>query len=191
MSVLANLEYLSILFCVVFWAAAPGLVAVLPMWDSALCVCCYHVSGHWLIIIIIIIIPADGDVLQKSIRSLLFTTRKCTRRLSGIRRLCAVTRRTVIPQAACTGASANRDQPYSRLFRQTIEYFSTTKVRSTVFTARRYASAGTSCGAVSVCLSDTDRQPSASDIVTNVVIFTPPPIEERSIEMTVSVCLSR
>ena len=33
--VLANLEYLSILFCAVFWAAAPGLVAVLPMWDSA------------------------------------------------------------------------------------------------------------------------------------------------------------
>ena len=37
--VLANLEYLSILFCAVFWAAAPGLVAVLPMWDSA------YVSG--------------------------------------------------------------------------------------------------------------------------------------------------
>jgi len=33
--VLANLEYLSLLFCAVFWAAAPGLVAVLPMWDSA------------------------------------------------------------------------------------------------------------------------------------------------------------
>jgi len=31
MCVLANLEYLSILFCAVFWAAAPGLVAVLPM----------------------------------------------------------------------------------------------------------------------------------------------------------------
>jgi len=29
MCVLANLEYLSILFCAVFWAAAPGLVAVL------------------------------------------------------------------------------------------------------------------------------------------------------------------
>jgi len=28
MCVLANLEYLSILFCAVFWAAAPGLVAV-------------------------------------------------------------------------------------------------------------------------------------------------------------------
>ena len=28
---LANLEYLPILFCAVFWAAAPGLVAVLPM----------------------------------------------------------------------------------------------------------------------------------------------------------------
>ena len=28
-----------ILFCAVFWAAAPGLVAVLPMWDSA------YVSG--------------------------------------------------------------------------------------------------------------------------------------------------
>ena len=26
---------LSILFCAVLWAAAPGLVAVLPMWDSA------------------------------------------------------------------------------------------------------------------------------------------------------------
>ena len=36
---LANLEYLSIFFCAVFWAAAPGLVAVLPMWDSA------YVSG--------------------------------------------------------------------------------------------------------------------------------------------------
>jgi len=35
MCVLANLEYLSVLFCAVFWAAAPGLVAVLPMWDSA------------------------------------------------------------------------------------------------------------------------------------------------------------
>ena len=35
MCVLANLEYLSIWFCAVFWAAAPGLVAVLPMWDSA------------------------------------------------------------------------------------------------------------------------------------------------------------
>ena len=34
MRVLANLEYLSILFCAVLWAAAPGLVAVLPMWDS-------------------------------------------------------------------------------------------------------------------------------------------------------------
>jgi len=37
--VLANLEYLSILFCAVLWAAAPDLVAVLPMWDSA------YVSG--------------------------------------------------------------------------------------------------------------------------------------------------
>ena len=35
MCVLANLEYLSILFCAVLWAAAPGLVDVLPMWDSA------------------------------------------------------------------------------------------------------------------------------------------------------------
>ena len=26
-----HLEYLSILFCAVFWAAAPGLVAVLPI----------------------------------------------------------------------------------------------------------------------------------------------------------------
>jgi len=33
--VLADLEYLSILFCAVLWAAAPDLVAVLPMWDSA------------------------------------------------------------------------------------------------------------------------------------------------------------
>ena len=33
------LEYLSILFCAVLWAAAPDLVAVLPMWDSA------YVSG--------------------------------------------------------------------------------------------------------------------------------------------------
>jgi len=39
MCVLANLKYLSILFCAVFCAAAPGLVAVLPMWDSA------YVSG--------------------------------------------------------------------------------------------------------------------------------------------------
>ena len=39
MCVLANLEYLSILFCAVFWAAAPSLVAVLPMWDTA------YVSG--------------------------------------------------------------------------------------------------------------------------------------------------
>ena len=35
MCVLANLEYLSILFCAVLWAAAPRLVAVLPVWDSA------------------------------------------------------------------------------------------------------------------------------------------------------------
>ena len=40
MCVLANVEYLSILFCAVLWAAEPGLVAVLPMWDSAL-----YVSG--------------------------------------------------------------------------------------------------------------------------------------------------
>ena len=39
MCVLANLEHLSILFCAVFWVAAPGLVSVLPMWDSA------YVSG--------------------------------------------------------------------------------------------------------------------------------------------------
>ena len=39
MCVLATMEYLSILFCAVSWAAAPGLVAVLPMWDSA------YVSG--------------------------------------------------------------------------------------------------------------------------------------------------
>jgi len=39
MCVLAKLEYVSILFCAVLWAAAPGLVAVLPMWDSA------YVSG--------------------------------------------------------------------------------------------------------------------------------------------------
>jgi len=52
--VLANLEYLSILFCAVFWAATPGLVAVLPMCDSA------YVSGtvtsQAIVIIIIIII---------------------------------------------------------------------------------------------------------------------------------------
>ena len=47
MCVLANLEYLSILCCAVFWAAAPGLVAVLPMWDSA-CVWYCHVPGHLL-----------------------------------------------------------------------------------------------------------------------------------------------
>ena len=39
MCVLANLEYLSIWFCAVFWAAAPGLVAVLSISDSA------YVSG--------------------------------------------------------------------------------------------------------------------------------------------------
>ena len=33
----ATLVYLLILFCAVFRAAAPGLVAVLPMWDSAYC----------------------------------------------------------------------------------------------------------------------------------------------------------
>jgi len=37
--VLVNLEYLSILFCAVLWAAAPGSVAALPIWDSA------YVSG--------------------------------------------------------------------------------------------------------------------------------------------------
>jgi len=47
MCVLANLEYLSILFCAVFWAAAPDLVAVLPMRDSTYVWYC-HVSGHWL-----------------------------------------------------------------------------------------------------------------------------------------------
>ena len=31
----------------VFWAAAPGLVAVQPMWDSA-CVWYCYVPGHWL-----------------------------------------------------------------------------------------------------------------------------------------------
>ena len=35
MCVLPSLEYLYILFCSVLWAAAPGLVAVLPGWDSA------------------------------------------------------------------------------------------------------------------------------------------------------------
>ena len=30
-----DVEYLSILLCDVLWAVAPGLVAVLPMWDSA------------------------------------------------------------------------------------------------------------------------------------------------------------
>ena len=39
MCVLVNLEYMSILFCAVLWAAATGLVAVFPMWDSA------YVSG--------------------------------------------------------------------------------------------------------------------------------------------------
>jgi len=34
MYVVANLEYLSILFCAVLWAAAPGLVAVLPMYGT-------------------------------------------------------------------------------------------------------------------------------------------------------------
>ena len=32
---LANLAYLSVLFCAVLLAAPPGLAAVLPMWDSA------------------------------------------------------------------------------------------------------------------------------------------------------------
>jgi len=71
--VLANLAYLSILFCAVLLAAAPGLVAVLPMWDSA------HVSGilsrprplafllfySFIIIIIVIIIiytPRSKDL---------------------------------------------------------------------------------------------------------------------------------
>ena len=44
MCVLANLEYLSILFCAVFWAAAPGLVAVL----LSICVWYCYVPGHWL-----------------------------------------------------------------------------------------------------------------------------------------------
>jgi len=50
MCVLANLEYLSILFCAVLWAAAPSLVAVLPMWDSAYdgFVWYRHFQGHWL-----------------------------------------------------------------------------------------------------------------------------------------------
>ena len=39
MCVLAIHIYLFIFFCAVFWAAAPGLVAMLPMWDSA------YVSG--------------------------------------------------------------------------------------------------------------------------------------------------
>ena len=39
MWVLANLAYLSILFCAVLLAVPPGLAAVLPMWDSA------YVSG--------------------------------------------------------------------------------------------------------------------------------------------------
>jgi len=47
MCVLANLEYLSILFCAVSWAAAPGLVDVFPIWDSV-CVWYCHVPGHWL-----------------------------------------------------------------------------------------------------------------------------------------------
>ena len=32
MCVLANLEYLSVLFCAVLWTGAPGFVAVLPMY---------------------------------------------------------------------------------------------------------------------------------------------------------------
>jgi len=40
MYVLASLEYyFTIMFCAVLWATAPGLVAVLPMWDST------YVSG--------------------------------------------------------------------------------------------------------------------------------------------------
>ena len=39
MCVLLNLVYLSFLFCAALWAAAPGLVDVLPIWDSA------YVSG--------------------------------------------------------------------------------------------------------------------------------------------------
>jgi len=54
MCVLANLEYLSILFCAVYWAAAPGLVAVLP-----LCV----------VIIIIIIIIITNEFYYDAVES--------------------------------------------------------------------------------------------------------------------------
>jgi len=47
MCVLANLEYLSILFCAVFWAAAPGLVAVLHMYLVLLVPCHWLSSGPW------------------------------------------------------------------------------------------------------------------------------------------------
>jgi len=39
-----NLEYLFILFCAVLWAAAPGFVAVLPVWDSAYLLSCLALS---------------------------------------------------------------------------------------------------------------------------------------------------
>ena len=48
MCVLANLEYSSILFRAVLWAAAPDLVAVLPDVRLSICVWYCHVPGHWL-----------------------------------------------------------------------------------------------------------------------------------------------
>jgi len=66
MCVLANLVYFSVLFCAVFWAAAPGLVAVLPMWDSA------YVSGTvtseallLLLLMNITIVPVESKKLQE------------------------------------------------------------------------------------------------------------------------------
>ena len=76
MCVLANLEYLSILFCAVLWAAAPGLVAVLPMWDPA------YVSGT--VTSQAIGFPlAHGKRMVPSGRLLLF----CTTRVSDVTKL--------------------------------------------------------------------------------------------------------
>ena len=41
---LTSLGYLSILFCAALWAAAPGLVAVLSMWDSAYVSAAYYAA---------------------------------------------------------------------------------------------------------------------------------------------------
>ena len=68
---------------------------------------------------------------QKYIRSVPLKIRRSTRRLSAIRRHSAATRRSVIPPAASTGDTVDQDRPYSKRFRQTTEYCSTTTVSLT------------------------------------------------------------